>query len=89
MKRSRTTKSAPVADVVHQILESARTAKADGPHSGLYGRDAQVSGTLTQAGTVLAKLDRAAPAKRSSLLQNLFGAPAPKPQRSFFWPPYP
>jgi hypothetical protein len=79
MKKSRA-KSTPVANVVHQILDTARAAKTDGPHSGIYSRDAQLSGALTQAGTVLAKLDRASPPKRSSLLQNLF-APAPKPPR--------
>lgn len=91
MKKLRTAKNArrPVADVVHQILESARAARTDGPASGLLSRDAQLSGALTQAGTLLAKLDRAAPPKRSSLLQNLLGAPVPKkerpPRRSWFF----
>lgn len=71
----------PVADIVHQIMDTARTARTDGPSSGLYGRDAQMSGALTQAGTMLAKLDRAAPPKRSSLMQNLWGAPQEKPRR--------
>jgi hypothetical protein len=76
----------PVANIVHQIMENARTARADGPFSGLFGRDAQVSSALTQAGTMLAKLDRAAPPKRSSLMQNLWGAPQPeKPRRSWFF----
>ena len=76
----------PVADVVHQILESAKIARTDGPASGLYSRDAQVSSALTQAGTFLAKLDRAAPPKRSPLMQNLWGAPTPaKPRRSWLF----
>jgi hypothetical protein len=76
-------KRKPVAAVVHSILEEARIARTDGPSSGLYSRDAQLSGALTQAGTLLAKLDGAAPAKRSSLLQQIvssLSAP-PKPRR--------
>lgn len=76
----------PVADLVHQILESARAAKTDGPASGLYSRDAQMSSALTQAGSLLAKLDRGAPPKRSSLMQNLWGtAPAKPRRRSWFF----
>jgi hypothetical protein len=88
MKKAPTPKHGrkPVADVVHQILESAKIARTDGPASGLYGRDAQVSSALTQAGTTLAKLDRAVPAKRSSMLQNLWSAPAPsKPRRMWLF----
>lgn len=66
----------PVAEIVHQILESAKAARTDGPASGLYGRDAQLSSALSQAGTTLAKLGRGEPPKRSSLMQNLWGAPA-------------
>jgi hypothetical protein len=76
----------PVARVVHEILEQANIARTDGPSSGLYGRDAQLSGALTQAGTLLAKMDRAAPAKKSSVLHNLLGAPAaPKERRRRSW----
>jgi hypothetical protein len=76
----------PVADIVHQILEAGRTTRAAGPSSGLFSRDAQVSGALTQAGTLLAKLDRGVPPpKRSSLLQNLWGSPAPKKPRRRSW----
>lgn len=83
MKKKPTPKNdrKPVADIVHQIMESAKAARTDGPSSGLYGRNAQMSGALTQAGTLLAKLDRAAPPKRSSLMQNLWGAAPPKPRR--------
>lgn len=83
MKKTPTPKSdrKPVADIVHQIMESAKAARADGPSSGLYGQKAQMSGALTQAGTLLAKLDRAAPPKRSSLMQNLWGAAPAKPRR--------
>ena len=77
----------PVAQVVHSILEQARIARTDGPSSGLYGRDAQLSSTLTQAGRFLAKLDTAAP-KRSSAFQQIIGslgaAPAPR-RRSWFF----
>jgi hypothetical protein len=85
MKKSRTQadKRKPVTEVVHSIMEQARLARTDGPSSGLYSRDAQLSGALTQAGTFLAKLDKAAPAKRSSVLQNVLGSLAapPKPRR--------
>ncbi len=88
MKKRQTKKDdrKPVAKVVHEILEQANIARADGPSSGLYGRDAQLSGALTQAGTLLAKMDRGAPAKKSSVLHNLLGAPAaPKERRRRSW----
>lgn len=79
----------PVADLVHGILEQGRHAKADGPFSGLYGREAQMSTALTQAGTLLAKLDRAQPAKRSTVLNAILGTQThskPKPpKRSWFF----
>jgi hypothetical protein len=81
MKKTSTPKDTPVADIVHQIMANAKTAREEGPSSGLYGRNAQMSGALTQAGTLLAKLDRAAPPKRSSLMQNLWGTTAEKPRR--------
>ena len=83
MKKTSTPKNArqPVADIVHQIMDSAKAARAEGPSSGLYGRNAQMSGALTHAGTLLAKLDRAAPPKRSSLMQNLWGTASEKPRR--------
>lgn len=73
----------PVAQVVHSILEQARIVRTDGPSSGLYSREAQVSSALTQAGRFLAKLDKAAPPKRSSALQHVLGSlgAAPKPKR--------
>lgn len=71
----------PVAKVVHEILEQAHAARVDGPASGLYGRDAQLSGALTQAGTLLAKMDRAAPAKKASPLHALLGATSEKKER--------
>jgi hypothetical protein len=40
-----------------------------------------MSGALTHAGTLLAKLDRAAPPKRSSLMHNLWGTTPEKPRR--------
>jgi hypothetical protein len=81
MKKTSTPKGAPVADVVHKIMENAKAAREEGPSSGLYGRNAQMSGALTHAGTLLAKMDRAAPPKRSSLMQNFWGAAAEKPRR--------
>jgi len=75
----------PVADVVHQIMDTAKMARAEGPSSGLYNQKAQMSGALTQAGTLLAKLDRAAPPKRSTLMQNLWGTAPDKPRRSWFF----
>lgn len=67
----------PVAEIVHQILESAKAARTDGPASSLYGRNAQLSSALSQAGTTLANLGRGEPPpKRSSLMKNLWGAPA-------------
>lgn len=76
----------PVTQVVHSILEQARIARTDGPSSGLYGRDAQLSGALTRAGTFLAKLDKSAPPKRSSALQHLVGSLAtPKHPRRRSW----
>lgn len=77
----------PVSRVVHEILEHGRNQRADGPASGLYGRDAQLSASLTQAGTLLAKLDRGDAPKRSSIFQAILGslaAPKPKPKRTFF-----
>lgn len=81
MKKTSTPKSAPVADIVHKIMENAKTAREEGPSSGLHNRNAQMSGALTHAGTLLAKLDRAALPKRSSLMQNLWGTATEKPRR--------
>jgi len=81
MKKTSTPKNAPVADIVHKIMENAKSAREEGPSSGLYSRNAQMSGALTHAGTLLAKLDRAAVPKRSSLMQNLWGTTAEKPRR--------
>ena len=78
----------PVTQVVHSILEHARASRADGPASGLFGRDAQLSSAMTQAGTFLAKLDKASPPKRSSALRNVIGsltAPVPPRRRSWFF----
>jgi hypothetical protein len=73
----------PVAQVVHSILEQARIARTDGPSSGLYGRDAQLSSALTQAGRFLAKLDKTAMPKRSSAFHQIIGSlgPAAAPRR--------
>ena len=73
----------PVSKVVHEILDQVRIARTDGPSSGLYSRDAQLSGALTRAGTLLAKLDKSAPGKKSSAFHSLLGALSapPKPRR--------
>lgn len=78
----------PVTQVVHAIMEHARASHADGPSSGLFGRDAQLSSALTQAGTLLAKLDKGSPPKRSSALRQVigtFGSPTPPRRRSWFF----
>ena len=78
----------PVTQVVHAILEHARAAHADGPSSGLFSRDAQLSSAMTQAGTFLAKLDKAAKPHGSSALRQIVGslgvASAPR-RRSWFF----
>lgn len=72
----------PVSKVVHEILDQVRQVRTDGPSSGLYSRNAQLSGALTQAGTLLAKLDKGAPGKKSSVFNSVFGTlSAPKPKR--------
>ena len=78
----------PVTQVVHAIMDHARAQRADGPSSGLFGRDAQLSSTMTQAGVFLAKLDKASPPKRSSALRNVIGSlttAAPPRRRSWFF----
>ena len=77
----------PVSRVVHEILEHGRTQRADGQSSGLFGRDAQLAMSLTQASTVLANLDGRAPMKRASFFQAILSslaAPKPKPRRAIF-----
>jgi hypothetical protein len=79
----------PVTQVVHSIMEHARAQRADGPSSGLFGRDAQLSSAMTRAGVFLAKLDKASHnPKRSSALRNAIGAlstAAPPRRRSWFF----
>lgn len=69
-------------------MEHARASRADGPSSGLFGRDAQLSSALTQAGTLLAKLDKGSPPKRATALRHVIGtlgSPTPPRRRwSFF-----
>ena len=80
--------SKPVADIVHSLLQGARTGRTDGPASPLFSARAQLSTTLNQAGTLLAKLDRDVPAPRSSLLQTVLGFSTSSPQpkrRSWFF----
>jgi hypothetical protein len=78
----------PVTQVVHSIMEHARASLIDGPSSGLFGRDAQLSGAMTRAGVFLAKLDKASPPKRSGALRNVIGsltATPPPRRRSWFF----
>jgi hypothetical protein len=79
-----------VSRVVQEILEHGRQSRADGPSSGLYGRDAQLASALSKAGLMLAKFDRGGAAgRRPSVLQNVLnviGAQAkPKSKRSWFF----
>lgn len=82
MSKKTVDKRKPVTRVVQDIMEFAKAGRAEGPSSGLYGRDAQVSSALTRAGTLLASLDHAAPARRTNPLASLLGAaPAPKAKK--------
>ena len=77
-----------VTEVVQQILENGRSARADGPASVRYGKFGQMSSALTQAGTLLAKMDRGEPVRKPSALQSLLGtvskAQVPQKRRWFF-----
>lgn len=70
----------PVSDIVSAMLQNARSTRVDGPSSMLHGARAQLSTTVNQAGTLLAKLDRAAPAPKPGLLQSLLGLAVAKSQ---------
>jgi len=86
-KPGHTPGSKPVSGIVNALLEDARRSRVDGPSSMLHGARAQLSTTLNQAGTLLAKLDREAPAvAKPSLLQSVLGLAASKAQpRSRSW----
>lgn len=73
---SRKTKTNPINDVVSRLAEEARKARADGPSSSLSGPRAQLSATLNQAGTLLARMDEETPPPRPSLLQAVLGLSA-------------
>lgn len=77
-----------VTDIVNRIAEEARKSRADGPSSSLHGSRAALSTTINQAGTLLAKIDRDEPPRRSSLLQTVLGlsssVPAPRKRGWFF-----
>jgi hypothetical protein len=78
----------PVADLVNALLEDSRKSRVDGPSSMLYGARAQLSTTLNQAGTLLAKIDREVPPAKPTLLQSVLGLAssnaAPKKRSWFF-----
>lgn len=87
-KTSHTAGNKPVSGIVNSLLDDARKSRVDGPSSMLYGARAQLSTTLNQAGTLLAKLDREVPAPKPTLLQGVFGLAAPKAtprRRSWFF----
>ena len=77
-----------VTDIVNRLAEEARKARTDGPSSSLHGSRAALSTTINQAGTLLAKLDRDEPPRRSTLLQTVLGlssaAPEPRKRGWFF-----
>ena len=89
MKKTERDKRKPVTKVVHEILEQARLARADGPASSIYRRETQMSVAMTQAGTSLAKMDRSKPGRKPSVMQSLLGsaaaAPKAKSRRSWFF----
>ncbi len=88
MKKHQRPTNKPVPELVNEILEEARKSQADGPSSALYGERAQLSTTLNQAGTFLARLDRAHPPRKPSVLQSILGqvtsAAARPARRSWF-----
>ena len=90
MKKRDRDKRKPVTKVVHDILEQARLARGDGPASSIYRRETQMSNAMSQAGVMLAKMDRgAASGRKSSVLHSLLGTananPKQKARRSWFF----
>lgn len=82
----KTSNPTPVPELVSKLLDDARRTRKDGPSSSLHGARAQLSATLNQAGTLLAQIESAAPARKPSLLQAVLGlssAPAVR-KRSWF-----
>ena len=87
-KSSQTPGNTPVAGIVNSLLDDARKAHVDGPSSMLYGARAQLSTTLNQAGTMLARLDRELPLPKPTLLQSVLGLASSKAaptRRSWFF----
>jgi hypothetical protein len=89
MKKSEPDMRKPVTKVVHDILEQARLARAEGPASSIYRRETQMSVAMSQAGTTLAKMDRGAAGRKPSIMHSLLGsivaAPKPKARRSWIF----
>lgn len=78
----------PVSKIVETLIDDARRSRSDGPSSPLYGHRAQLSTSLNQAGTWLAKLDKDAPPQKPTLFQTVLGLSAAKPEakkRSWFF----
>lgn len=69
-----------VTDIVNRLAEEARKARTDGPSSSLHGSRAALSTTINQAGTLLARIDRDEPPRRSSLLQTVLGLSSSRPE---------
>lgn len=82
MKKRERDKRRPVVKVVHDIMEHARLARAEGPASSVFRRETQMSNAMSQAGVMLAKMDPGG-AGKPSVLQSLLGSlgAQPKPKR--------
>ena len=74
-----------VPELVSKLLDDARRARGDGPSSSLHGARAQLSATLNQAGTLLAQIESAAPARKPSLLQAVLGLSSAPAVRKRGW----
>ena len=77
---------AAVSELVNKLVAEAKARKTDGPASSLHGARAQLASTLNQAGTLLAQIERAAPARKPSLLNTVLGLSAKRaaPRRGWF-----
>jgi hypothetical protein len=83
MKNRERDKRKPVIKVVHDIMEQARLARAEGPASSVFRRETQMSNAMSQAGVMLAKMDRGGAGGKPWALQSLLGSAGgqPKPKR--------
>jgi len=81
----KTSNPTPVPELVSKLLDDARRTRKDGPSSSLHGARAQLSATLNQAGTLLARIESAAPARKPSLLQAVLGLSSAPAVRKRGW----